>query len=91
MTRRIAACMSLVAFALCILMGLQAGNPFTTVVSNALVALVVTFGVGLVIGAMAQKMLDENLAARTTAQDAAEAAAGKISANPEAKPGPGDR
>jgi hypothetical protein len=87
MTRRIAACMALVAFALCILMGLQAGNPFTTVVSNALVALVVTFVIGLVLGAMAQKMLDENLAATK----AAARAAGKIPADSEAKPGASDR
>ena len=63
MTRRIAASMSLVAFAVCIVTGMQAQNPFTTVVSNALVALAVTFIVGLVLGTMAQKMLDENLAA----------------------------
>ena len=80
--------MALVAFALCILMGLQVGNPFTTVVSNALVALAVTFVVGLVLGAMAQKMLDENLAAAAAAEDAA---ASKSSGNPEAKPGPGGR
>ena len=69
MTRRIAASMSLVAFFVCILTGLQAQNPFTTVVSKALVALAVTFILGLVLGTMAQKMLDENLA---TAQKNAE-------------------
>ena len=58
--------MSLVAFAVCILVGLQAGNPFTTVVAKALLALVATFILGLVIGTMAQKMLDENLAAGVT-------------------------
>ena len=79
MTRRIAACLALVAFAVCILTGLQAGNPFASVVSKALLALVVTFVVGLVIGSMAQKMLDENVAAP------------KNVPNPEAKQGPGDR
>ncbi len=79
MTRRIAACLALVAFAVCILAGLQAGNPFTSVVSRALVALVVTFVVGLVIGSMAQKMLDENIAAPKNPPKA------------QAKPGPGDR
>ena len=83
MTRRIAAMMALVAFAFCILVGLRAQNTFATVVSNALVAMAVTFVVGLVVGAMAQKMLDENMAA-------GDAPAGK-SANSEAKPGPGDR
>ena len=51
MTRRIAAITALVAFAVCILVGLQAQNPFATIVSRALVAMVVTFAVGLVLGA----------------------------------------
>ena len=88
MTRRIAAMMALVAFAFCILVGLRAQNTFATVVSNALMALVVTFIVGLVVGAMAQKMLDENMAAG--GGGGSEAPAGK-SANSEAKPGQADR
>jgi H+/gluconate symporter-like permease len=68
--------MSLVAFVVCLLAGLQAQNTFSTILSNALVALAVTFVVGLVVGAMAQKMLDENLAA---------GAAEKIPVNPQAK------
>ena len=76
--RRIAASMALVAFFVCILAGMQAENPFTTVVAKALTAMVVTFVVGLVIGAMAQKMLDENLAAAK-------------SGNPEAKTDGPDR
>jgi hypothetical protein len=63
MVRRIAATLSLVAFAICIFVGIEADNPFTTVVSKALLAMVVTFVVGLVLGTMAQKMLDENIAA----------------------------
>ena len=62
MTRRIAASMSLVAFFVCIVTGLQAQNPFTTVVTKALIAMAVTFVVGLILGAMAQKMLDEDVA-----------------------------
>ena len=75
--------MALVAFAICILVGLQAGNPFSTIVLKALVALFVTFILGLVIGTMAQKMLDENLAPR--------AAPPKNPANTEAEPKAGDR
>ena len=59
--------MSLVAFAVCLLMGLRADNTFSTIVANALLAMAGTFAVGLVVGAMAQKMLDENLAARKNA------------------------
>ena len=77
--------MSLVAFAVCLLMGLRADNPFGTIVTNALLAMAATFAVGLVVGAMAQKMLDENLAA------GAAAAAPKDSAESKAKPAAGDR
>ena len=83
MVRRLAATMALVAFTLCIVAGWQAENPFSTIVTKALFALVVTFVVGLVVGTMAQKMLDENMAA-------AGRAASK-SGNPEAKTEPGDR
>ncbi len=61
MTRRIAATFALVVFAMCLVEGLRAGNPFGTVVLRALLGLVVTFGVGLILGVMAAKMLNENL------------------------------
>ena len=83
MIRRIAASMALVAFFVCILAGMHAENPFSTVVANALTALIVTFIVGLVLGAMAQKMLDENMAAG--------AKIANKSGNPEAKTTGGDR
>ena len=73
--------MSLVAFAVCLLVGLQAGNTFSTIVANALLAMGGTFVVGLVVGVMAQKMLQENLIH----------GAAKDSAESKAKPGPTDR
>jgi hypothetical protein len=77
MTRRIAASMSLVAFLVCIVTGLQAGNPFNTVVSKAMIAMAVTFVVGLILGGMAQKMLDEETGT-----------SGATSLNPEKNPNP---
>ena len=61
MTQRIAATLSLIVFAVCLAAGATAGNPFGTVVSRALLAMMVTLVIGLVLGAMAQKMLDENM------------------------------
>ncbi len=61
MTRRIAATFALIVFAMCLIEGLRAENPFGTVVLRALLGLVVTFGVGLILGVMAEKMLSENL------------------------------
>ena len=64
MAKRISATLSLIAFAVCLLIGVfEADNTFATTVQRALVAMVVTLVVGLVIGTMAQKMLDENLKA----------------------------
>ncbi len=60
--RRIAAALALIAFAMALLAGLESGNTFSTTVTRALIAMVGTFAVGLVIGAMAQKMVDESLA-----------------------------
>ena len=61
MPRRIAAAMSLVAFAVCLVAGLEADNPLGTILARSLVAMAGTLVVGLVVGAMAQKMLDEHL------------------------------
>src|SRR4051794_2073338 len=62
--RRIAAAMSLIAFAVCLVAGLEADNPLGTILARSLVAMAGTLVVGLVVGAMAQKMLDEHLASR---------------------------
>jgi hypothetical protein len=59
--RRFAAVCALVVFSLCLLLGIGAENTFSTTVSRALVAMAGTFVVGLVLGSVAQKMLDENL------------------------------
>jgi peptidoglycan/LPS O-acetylase OafA/YrhL len=63
MARRLAAAMSLIVFAVCLLAGLSAGNPPATILYKALVAMLGTLVVGLLVGVMAQKMLDENLKA----------------------------
>ncbi len=62
--------MSLVVFALCLLVGgVQAGNPFGTTVLRALAAMAGTFVVGLVVGLMAEIMLKESVATPNSAGD----------------------
>jgi len=62
MAIRIASILSLISFTVCLIVGgFQADNSFTTAVSRALAAMAGSMLVGLVIGWMAQKMLDENL------------------------------
>jgi hypothetical protein len=72
MVRRVAGSLALLAFAVCLVVGMAAGNSTATVLSNALAAMGVTFLVGLVVGAMAQKMLDENVAAEAARAAAAD-------------------
>jgi hypothetical protein len=62
MPRRLAGAMALLAFAACLVSGLRAENTFSTTVIRALEAMIVTLVIGLIVGAMAQKMLDENAA-----------------------------
>ena len=62
MIQRIAGALSLIAFAVCLLVGgLEADNPFSVTVIRALEAMACTLIVGLAVGAMAKIMLDENL------------------------------
>src|SRR5215210_4463534 len=61
MSRRLAAATSLVAFALCLMAGIAAENTLSTTLSRALVAMVGTLVVGLVVGSMGQRMLEENV------------------------------
>jgi uncharacterized protein YdaL len=62
MPQRLAAALAMIAFALCLLIGgIEADNPFTTTVLRALVAMAGTYVIGLMVGAMGQKMIDENL------------------------------
>jgi UDP-N-acetylmuramoylalanine-D-glutamate ligase len=63
MVTRIAAAMSLLAFAVCLIVGgLGADNTFTTTVERALTAMAATMVIGLILGSMARAMLEENLA-----------------------------
>ena len=64
MPQRLAGALSLTVFAVCLLIGgFSAGNGFGTVVARALVAMAGTFVVALVVGAMARKMIEENVSA----------------------------
>ena len=64
MPQRLAAAMSMIVFAVCLLIGgLGADNTFGVTVGRALVAMGGTFGIAMVIGLMAKRMIDENVAA----------------------------
>ena len=86
MPTRLAAILSLIVFALCLVIGgLETGNPFGTTVLRALAAMAGTFVIGLVLGIMAEIMLKESVAAPTSAPEA-----GKLK-NSEANSATADR
>jgi hypothetical protein len=87
MPRRLAACVSLVVFAVCLLAGARAGNSFSTTVWRAVMAMGGTVVVGLIVGSMAQAMVEENVARTSAATEppadvAAQAAAEKTEKSP---------
>ena len=59
MTYRLAGACSLLVFALSLFAGMEAQNSFATTLTRALYAMAGTYVVGLVVGLMAQKMLDD--------------------------------
>jgi hypothetical protein len=62
MPTRLAAILALLVFAVCLVVGgLETGNTFSTTVGRALAAMAGTFVVGLIVGSMGQRMIDENL------------------------------
>lgn len=66
MARRISASLALVVFAVCLVVGrFVAQNTFGTTVTRALLAMLGTLVIGLLIGYMAERMLEENLESRS--------------------------
>jgi peptidoglycan/LPS O-acetylase OafA/YrhL len=64
MPRRLAASLALLVFAICLIAGLESGNSMSTILSRALVAMLGTLVISLIVGTMAEKMLQENVARR---------------------------
>ena len=72
MPTRIAGCLSLLSFAACLLAGGLGGDAaFGTILGRALGALCFTFVLGLLVGAMAQRMLEESLEKEAATLEAA--------------------
>ena len=76
MVRRFAGSLALIVFAVCLVAGLGAGNSASTILANALLAMGGAFFVGLVVGAMAQRMLSDNVSAEAAKAAAAAEPAG---------------
>lgn len=63
MAQRIAAATALIAFLVCLVAGAwQADNPFNVSVMRALLAMLATFVIGLIVGSMGARLIDESVA-----------------------------
>ena len=62
MPRRLAASLALLVFAICLIVGMESGNTLSTILSRALVAMLGTLVISLIVGTMAERMLEENVA-----------------------------
>ena len=62
MARTLSGIAGLLAFVVCLMTGVAVGNTFSTSVWRAVIAMCGTCVIGLIVGAMGQKMLDENKA-----------------------------
>ena len=60
-TRAIAGCFSLAAFAVAVIAGLAAGNTATSILVRALIAMLVCYPVGLLIGLVCRRVLEEHI------------------------------
>ena len=59
MPQRIASIIALIAFALCLLQGMAVENTFSTTVVRALLAMAGTYVIGLIVGLMCERMLED--------------------------------
>ncbi|MHC4415045.1 MAG: hypothetical protein ACYS0G_07165 [Planctomycetota bacterium] len=63
----IAGCFALAAFAVAVLAGLAGGNPATSILGRALLAMIVCYPVGLMIGMVCQRVLEEHFKVNSSA------------------------
>ncbi len=59
----IGACFSLAAFAVAIVAGLTSGNGAVSILVRAVIAMIVCYPVGLIIGLVCQRVVDDQIAA----------------------------
>jgi hypothetical protein len=85
-TRVMAACFALAAFAVAIIAGLSAGNAPASVLSRAIIAMLLCYPVGFVAGLVCERVVSWHIAAQDAraAEASAGAAAGAVAGAPMA-------
>jgi hypothetical protein len=59
-SRAVAGCFALAAFAVAVVAGLAGGNPTASILLRALIAMAVCYPVGLIIGVMCQRVVEDH-------------------------------
>lgn len=72
-SRAVAGCFALAAFAVAVIAGLAGGNPATSILIRALLVMVVCYPAGLVVGLVCQHVVDQQ-GRKGRAEEAASAA-----------------
>ena len=84
-SRAVAGCFALAAFAVAVVAGLAGGNTPSAILVRALIAMIVCYPLGLVIGLVCQHVIEEHVKARPDAHVAPARGAGATPAVQSAK------
>ncbi|MHC4081368.1 MAG: hypothetical protein ACYS15_18580 [Planctomycetota bacterium] len=84
-SRAVAGCFALAAFAVAVVAGLAGGNTTSSILVRALIAMIVCYPVGLVIGLVCQHVIEEHVKAQPAANAVPEAGSGVSPAAQSAK------
>jgi hypothetical protein len=84
-SRAVAGCFALAAFAVAVVAGLAGGNTPSGILVRALIAMIVCYPVGLVIGLVCQRVIEEHVKAPTAANAVGEPGAGASPAEQSAE------
>jgi hypothetical protein len=84
-SRAVAGCFALAAFAVAVVAGLAGGNAPSSILVRALIAMIVCYPLGLVIGLICQHVIEEHVKAQPRAHVVPEQGAGASPAAQSAK------
>jgi hypothetical protein len=84
-SRAVAGCFALAAFAVAVVAGLAGGNTPSSILLRALMAMIVCYPIGLVIGLVCQHVIEEHVKTRSTATAVSDGGSGGTPAVQNAK------
>jgi hypothetical protein len=70
-SRAVAGCFALAAFAVAVIAGLAGGNASSSILVRALIAMIVCYPVGLIIGLVCQHVIEDHVRTRSVVSETA--------------------